>query len=115
MKIVVPLLLVMLTGQALAQTSTELGWLGSAGDTRCSQWNATRAKKSSTLAFAMKSWVLGFASGVNNASNAKRFLSSFSERDVMSRVDAYCRNHKTDLLAQAAMNAVTDMILIPPN
>ena len=113
MRIIVLLLLMTLAVQAREQNSTELGWLGSAGDTQCSNWNAVRAKKSSTHAFVMKSWVLGFVSGVNNASNADRFLSSFNEMDVMTRVDVYCRNHKTDLLAQAAMNAVTDMLHAP--
>ena len=110
MKIIALLLFMTLTAQAWGQNSAELGWLGGAGDTQCAKWNEVRVKKASTHAFALKSWVLGFVSGVNNAPNADRFISSFNEKDVMMRVDFYCRDHKTDLLVQATMIAVTDML-----
>jgi hypothetical protein len=115
MKIIALLLLVTLTSPAWGQNSAEFGWLGGAGDTPCSKWNEVRARKASTLAFALKSWVLGFVSGVNNAPNADRFLASFNEKDFMMRVDFYCRDHKTDLLAQATMIAVTDMLRASSN
>ncbi len=115
MRIIVLLLFIALTAPAWGQNSAELGWLGSAGDTQCSKWNVVRAKKASTLAIELKNWVLGFASGVNNAPNAARFLSSFNEKDIMMRVDSYCHDHKTDLLVQATMVAATDMLKTPSN
>jgi len=115
MRIIALFLFMTLTAPAWGQKSAELGWLGGAGDTTCSKWNSLRAKKASTLAIELKSWVLGFVSGVNNAPNANRFISSFNEKDVLMRVNSYCHDHKTDLLVQATIVAVTDMLTAPSN
>src|ERR1700730_4235577 len=100
--IAVTVLLGGLLASAWSQTAEEkLPFLGGAGATRCDKWIETREEEAtSILGFGLTGWVVGFVDG---ALNDKDLLSDFTENDVLTRVDFYCREHGSNLLYQAAL------------
>jgi hypothetical protein len=105
---------VVTSASAQNANETRLGWIGGAGDTQCDKWLEAREKRGATvLNLGLEGWVLGFVSGGAIAfSNA---FSNFTENDVFDRIDFYCREHRSDILAQAAMVALADMLEITGN
>jgi hypothetical protein len=67
---------------------------------------------------AAQSWVLGFVSGANlmNLTEPEMrkindsFLQHFSEDDVFTRIDFYCRDHQSDRLFRAAAFVTADFM-----
>jgi hypothetical protein len=110
----IALLMASLVTSASAQNVNEkLPWLGGAGATRCDKWLEVREKKASVLAFGLEGWILGYVSGAVHGSfpnDETYILSNFTESDVFGRIDFYCREHRSDMLVQAALVAFGDML-----
>jgi hypothetical protein len=90
-----------------------LPWLGGAGATRCDKWLEARGNKASVLAFGLEGWILGYVSGAVHGSfpnEETHVMSNFTESDVFDRIDFYCREHRSDMLVQAALVAFADML-----
>jgi hypothetical protein len=110
----IALLMAALVTSAWAQNVNEkLPWLGGAGATLCDKWLEVREKKASVLAFGLEGWILGYVSGAVHGSfpNEETYiLSNYTESDVFGRIDSYCREHRSDMLVQAALVIVADML-----
>ena len=108
----IALLMAALVTSASAQ-NVKLPWLGGAGATLCDKWLEVREKKASVLAFGLEGWILGYVSGAVHGSfpNEETYvLSNYTESDVFGRIDSYCREHRSDMLVQAALVIVADML-----
>jgi hypothetical protein len=84
-------------------------FVGGAGATRCDKWLSERDKKASILASGFEGWTMGFVSGVHLMVAEDR-PPDFTEDDVLTRTDFYCREHRTDILAQAAFRLTADLL-----
>jgi hypothetical protein len=93
---------------AIAQEAQRPSFLGGSGATRCEKWSNERAVFGSILRFGNESWILGFISGAF-ALDENGMLSGFTEDDVLSRVDFYCRMHKNEFLIRAALEVTADL------
>ena len=114
MRTKIALLMAALVTSAWAQNVNEkLPWLGGAGATLCDKWLEVREKKASVLAFGLEGWILGYVSGAVHGSfpNEETYVfSNYTESDVFGRIDFYCREHRSDMLVQAALIIVADML-----
>ena len=108
MKSLIAVLIVALATPALAQNANvKPPVVGGAGVTRCDKWLSEREKKASALAFALEAWVMGYVSGSYNAVAGDV---TFNEDDVLTRIDFYCREHRTVILAAAAAFVTADLL-----
>ena len=112
MKTGIALLTTVLVTSASAQNVNELSqFLGGAGATKCETWLKEREDRKSILAFAMESWVLGYVSGANPSIELPPgMLANVTDGDVFSRTDFYCREHRSNILFQAAAVVTADLM-----
>ena len=118
---VVAVLAFLVFGNAVA-AEQKLPFLGDAGATQCTKWQAHHNNNQDTNnpILGLKDWILGFISGMNflNVVNARditpgnvsNFLAEITEDEVFTRMDNYCREHPSDSLFNAASSISADLM-----
>jgi hypothetical protein len=106
------LLMAAFVTSASTQNVNELSqFLGGAGATKCETWLKEREDPASVLAFGLEGWVLGYVSGANPSIELPPgMLANVTEGDVFSRTDFYCREHRSNILFQAAAVVTADLM-----
>ena len=103
MKSLIAVLIVALVTPALAQNAkVKSPFVGGVGAMPCDKWLSERERGTSILAVGLESWVMGFVSG---SYNSEGHGVDVNEEDVLARTVFYCRQHRTDILFQAALQS----------
>jgi hypothetical protein len=102
------ILVLALVTPALAQDAkVKPSFVGGAGALPCDKWLSERENGTSMLAVALESWLMGF---VSSSYNSEGRGVDVNEEDVLTRTDFYCREHRTDILFQAALVVTADLL-----
>ena len=92
----VTLIVVLLSGSARAQNHATSGQ----GTAACGFWTASRHDGAASN---VEQWVLGFLSGIANATHGRVDpLHKTDDQAVWSWIDNYCKGHPLDLIVNAA-------------
>src|SRR5260370_3828871 len=102
----------------VAMAAEHPGLVVEGGGHRCQRWLEERAKPASSLGFGLERWVRGFTLGRKiafdnddgNVSEPPTYLMGVTNDDVLSRVDVYCRIHRSNFLLQAILEVNADLM-----